>query len=173
MHFTPAPVAQRAAVLLTSRPGMQVLDVGAAVGKFCVIAAAAAPDATFIGIERRRPLVRVASVIARRLDIHNVAFLHGDAVEVDWSGFDAFYFFNPFAEHLREPDAVLDDSLELDPGYFAFYVDFVRAQLGAARPGTRVCTYHGFGGGAPNGYQLASTEEIASDRLELWIKAPG
>jgi SAM-dependent methyltransferase len=170
VHFTPVDVARRAAALLVDRPGARVLDVGAAVGKFCLVGASATPDAYFVGVERRKHLVRVAETLARKLALTNVTFTCGDAVEVDWSQFDAFYLFNPFAEHLPGAVYILDDTIALDPEYFLFYIHFVRARLAEARLGTRVVAYHGFGASPPPGYVLRSDEQIGTDRLELWVK---
>jgi hypothetical protein len=122
----------------------------------------------FVGIERRRHLVRVADQVAQRLQLANVAFMYGDAVEVDWSMFGAFYLFNPFAEHLGTVRP-LDDTIELDPEYFLFYVRFVRERLAAAPLGTRVVTYHGFGTEPPPAYTRVAGVEIGSDELELWV----
>jgi len=168
VHFTPVDVARRAAELVVPHPTARVLDVGAAVGKFCLVAGAAHPRAEFVGIEQRAHLVEVARELARRLTVPNVSFVHGDATELDWSRYDAFYFFNPFAEHLQR--VILDDTIELDRGYFVFYVDFVRQRLAEARIGTRVVTYHGFGAAPPAGYALVVDEPAGSDRLLLWVK---
>jgi hypothetical protein len=170
VHFTPVDVARRATEMLVVRPGMRVLDVGAAVGKFCLVGARTMPDALFVGIERRHHLVRVAEDLARQLEVPNVVFAYGDATEIDWSGFDAFYFFNPFAEHLIEGVHILDDALQLHPDSYLYYVRFARAQLAEARIGTRVVAYSGFGGTLPPGYSLIADEPSGADRLELWVK---
>lgn len=170
VHFTPVGVARRAVQLLVDRPCFWALDVGSAVGKFCLTGAAEIPDAMFVGVERRRHLVRVANALARRLELTNASFIYGDAVEVDWTVFDGFYFFNPFAEHLRDTTPALDTTIELDPAFFLHYVRFVRERLAEARVGTRVVTYHGFGAAPPSGYAQFGSEEIGSDCLELWIK---
>jgi SAM-dependent methyltransferase len=170
IHFTPVDVARRAAALLAPNAGMTVLDVGAGAGKFCLTAAHAIPDVTFVGVEQRGYLVRVATRLASELRLANVRFVHGDAFDLDWSGFDAFYLYNPFAEHLLEKAFVLDDKIERDPICFAGYVEAVRDRLADARAGTRVVTYHGFGGALPSCYGVAADYAIGSDRVELWIK---
>jgi hypothetical protein len=38
--------------------------------------------------------------------------------------------------------------------------------------GTRVVTYHGFGGEFPGDYVLVHRVAVASDYLSLWIKRP-
>lgn len=170
MHFTPIEVARQAAPLLAPRPGMTVLDVGAGAGKFCLAAALAVPTATFVGVELRGHLVRFATRLATQLQLPNVRFVHADALDLDWSQFDAFYLYNPFAEQLFEHVFVLDRSITLDPLNFVQYVTAVRLRLAQARVGTRVVTYHGFGAPPPRGYDLAHLEQAGSDRVELWIK---
>jgi SAM-dependent methyltransferase len=171
VHFTPAAVARRAADMLVDRPGMRVLDVGAAVGKFCILAARHAPDAAFLGVERRPHLVRIAERLARQLGLPNVTFACADAMTLDWSTFDAFYLFNPFAEHLRCNVPTLDRTLELDPAHFLFYVQCVWERLAAARAGTRVVTYHGFGTEPPPSYVLTAEEDVGTGSLQSWVKA--
>src|SRR4051794_37888374 len=41
LHWTPVHIAVRAATLLAERRGARLLDIGAGVGKFCIVAAAA------------------------------------------------------------------------------------------------------------------------------------
>lgn len=170
MYFTPIDVAQTAALLLAPNPGMVVLDVGAGAGKFCLAAASAVPSATFVGVEHRGPLVRLAQRLAAQLTITNVRFVHADAFDLDWSEFDAFYLFNPFAEQLFDNVFVLDRTITLDPTNFATHVTAVRRRLACARIGTRLVTYHGFGAPPPLGYDMDQVKPAGSDRIELWIK---
>ena len=168
-HFTPIEVAHYAARLLAPAPGMSVLDVGSGAGKFCLAAALAVPECEFVGIELRPHLVELANTLARELGVGNARFLHGDALDYDWSAFDAFYFFNPFAEQLYD-DFVLDHSIEFDPATFIACVSGVGRKLADARVGTRVVTYHGYGGPPPRGYELSREDPIGSERLQLWVK---
>jgi SAM-dependent methyltransferase len=170
IHFTPVEVARRAAALLAPVAGMTVLDVGAGPGKFCLVAAHAVSNARFVGVEVRGHLVRVANRLAAELGVPNVEFVHGDAFDLDWSTFDAFYLYNPFAEHLLERAFLLDDQIERDPNSFEGFVNAVCERLAEARVGTRVVTYHGFGACPPSGFHLVSEDAIGSDRVELWIK---
>jgi SAM-dependent methyltransferase len=169
-HFTPLDVARRAAILLAHPSNARVLDVGSGAGKFCIEAARVVPSAQFVGVELRPHLVRVATRLAAAANVTNARFIHGDALDLDWSEYDAFYFYNPFAEQIIEKPFTLDNTLALDPLNFHLYVNAVSERLAAARWGTRVVTYHGFGGPLPAGYELTCTDRIGSDQLELWIK---
>lgn len=170
LHFTPVAVARRAAHLLAPEAGMRVLDVGAGPGKFCVVAAQEVPSATFVGIEIRPHLVHTARKLADRLGVANAIFLEGDALAADWTAYDAFYFFNPFAEQLHEQLFAIDHSLPLVPARFEDAVDEAGRRLAAARVGTRVVTYHSFGAAAPAAYDLVERIPLGTDQLELWIK---
>lgn len=170
VHFTPVAVARQAARLLAPDPGMRVLDVGSGPGKFCVIAAREVPSCTFDGVEIRPHLVAFARKLAARLQVQNATFVGGNAFDVDWTEYQAFYFYNPFGEQLHGRAFALDRTLALEPSQFREYVIGARQRLAAARLGTRVVTYHSFGAPAPSGYDLVETHPIGTDRLELWIK---
>jgi predicted RNA methylase len=170
VHFTPIDVARHAARLLAPLPGMSVLDVGAGVGKFCLAAALALPRASFVGAEWRPHLVSLARRIASEAQQTNARFVAVDALDLDWSHYDAFYFYNPFAEQLFDAELALDRTIELEAINFVRYATAVRHRLAHARLGTRVVTYHGYGAPIPPGYELMHADAIGSDRVELWIK---
>jgi SAM-dependent methyltransferase len=164
-HWTPVEVAVRACALLAPHAGQRVLDVGSGVGKLCLVGALTT-RATWVGVETEPEMIRVAENAARRLQIADRAqFVHGDANSLDWSAFDAIYMFNPFAEGLLEarehPEA---------HDRFTENIEHARRQLAATAHGTRLVTYHGFGGQLPPGFELVHTEPARQDRLCLWMR---
>jgi SAM-dependent methyltransferase len=169
VFWTPMSVAVRAAELLAWRPRARVLDVGSGVGKLCVIAAGVT-NATYVGVEARASLVAVAEEASRRAEAERVRFIHGHFADLDVREFDALYFFNPFEEFLWPPD----DRLDHEPGAgnerFVEDVTLTLHMLDRARVGTRVVTYHGFGGRMPDGYRLEHREWRRSSSLDLWVK---
>lgn len=154
VHWTPVAVAAHAARFLVREPGARVLDVGAGAGKLCLVGALVTAG-SFHGVEQRAALVEAAQATARLLHEPRACFVHGDALAVAWSGFDAVYLYNPFADR---PDA-LDASVRA-----------VQERLEAARPGTRVATYHGFGGAMPPAYRRDFAGEGKLAGLELWTR---
>jgi SAM-dependent methyltransferase len=166
LHWTPVPIAMRAAALLAPGPSERVLDVGAGVGKMCLVGALVT-GATWWGIEQDEALVRVANHAAWALDIApRTRFVHGDGSRLPWDEFDALYFYNPFSTLMLAPHA----------SPFVRYATIqntlrrVEQRLARTREGTRVVTYHGFGGKLPAGYTLISREPAGDDVLELWIR---
>lgn len=169
MHWTPCDVARRAAELLVEDASTRVLDVGSGAGKLCVIGSLST-EGTFYGIEQRASLVDAASQAARRLGATRCHFIHGDMVALDWSRFDAFYFYNPFYEHVAELTPAIDPPIDFSPERYAWYVTVTGLKLSAARVGTRVVTYQGYGGTMPSSYRRVLRERAGCDHLELWRK---
>lgn len=166
LHWTPVDVALRAVALLAPGPRHNVLDVGSGVGKLCLIGAATT-SASWFGIEKDAEMVRTANGAAARMHVADrVRFIEGDLGVLDWTQFDAFYLFNPFGELLHD---VTDDALERRDRYVAC-VELVQQRLADAAAGTRVVTYHGFGGEMPDGFVRVHQERARDDELCLWIK---
>lgn len=167
-HWTPVDVAMRAAAWLAEEEGTRVLDVGAGVGKFCLVGALSTRG-VFTGAELRPRLSGLASEVARRYNVKRCTFLCGDAFALDWSDYDGFYLFNPFAENLPECP-VIDDGIPRSPDRFHKYVHEVEARLEALRVGSRVVTYHGFGGRMSFDWTPVTTMRLHGGSLALWLK---
>lgn len=166
IHWTPIEVALRVAELLG--PARKILDVGCGVGKLCVVGAAVS-DAEWWGVEQDVSQVVAARHAAWQLGVDDLArFVHGDGTRLSWDDYDGIYFYNPFT------------TLMLSDGASAFvrYATIqrtlrrVEARLAALRPGTRVVTYHGFGGRLPPGYARVVREPFGGDAIELWLRDP-
>jgi SAM-dependent methyltransferase len=153
VHWTPVAVARRAAQLLVESAATTVLDVGAGVGKFCIIGARTTPG-RFVGVERHGLFAKVARNVVRRRRVPRVEIVRGEALALDWRRFDAIYLFNPF-----------DDPVPNEPAIRA-----AEKKLLELRPGARVVTYHGFGGVMPSGFRRVVSEPSGTDRLELFVR---
>jgi SAM-dependent methyltransferase len=168
VYWTPVRVALRAARLLADRPGSTILDVGAGVGKFCIVAAAAR-DARVVGVEHRPHLVDIARNAAAQIGVE-VDLHHGTLESHDPTRFDGIYLFNPFAENLSPPQDRLDETVVLSEERFWRDIEITEQFLRDARVGTRVVTYCGWGGGMPAEYHRVLRESRAGT-FELWIKS--
>jgi SAM-dependent methyltransferase len=166
LHWTPVEVGIRAAELLAPTASVRVLDVGAGVGKMCLIGALVT-GATWWGIEQDATQVAAANHAAWALGAADrTRFVHGDGSRLPWDEFDAFYFYNPFTTLMLAPHA----SPFLRYATIQGTLQRIKQRLAAARAGTRVVTYHGFGGKLPDGYTRVARELAGSDALELWIR---
>lgn len=169
IHWTPVAVALRAAALLAPEPGLRILDVGSGAGKLCLVGALSSRS-SWHGVEQNTTFVTAARRAAKSLLVEDrTAFHPGDMSSVDWSGYDSFYFYNPF-------ECALFGRVPVSPALrwtlFGNEVSRVEEQLAALAPGTRLVTYHGFGGEVPPAYKLAYMERIGTDQLALWIRQP-
>lgn len=146
----------------------RILDVGSNVGKFCVVGSLVS-QAHFVGIEKQSNLVEQARSIVRDLRIERVSYKCIDMEFFDWSPFNGIYLFNPFYEHLQK-EIRLDRSMNYSESQFKKYVEITQRKLSLCDPGTRVVTYHGFGGDFPSGFVRQESPLTENSRLELWIK---
>jgi len=167
LHWTPVSVALRAAAMLAPEPGMRVLDAGAGPGKLCCVAALSHAG-HWHGLDGDPALVATARATARALDLeHCTSFAVGDLTTLDWGGFDSLYFYNPFEPLLfgHGPGA------RQGGAGFAERIAMVEQRLSELGTGTRVVTFHGFGGKMPPGFARAATGSDDGE-LALWIKQP-
>jgi SAM-dependent methyltransferase len=169
-HWTPVHVGRRVASLFREAGARHVLDVGAGVGKFALVAAATEPALIFVGVEQRARLVRIARVAASQLGIENALFLEGDATTARWCDFDGIYFFNPLAENLFGTPDRIDSDVELSKARFVRDVLRVEEALRGAPTGTVVVTYHGSSTRIPTSYEVVHAERTGSDWLRVWKK---
>lgn len=167
VHWTPIEVALRVAEMLA--PARKILDVGAGVGKLCVIGAAVS-TAEWWGIEQDEHQVVAARSAAWQLGVDGGArFVHGDGTRLSWDDYDGIYFYNPFTTLMLSPSA----SAFVRYATIQRTLKRVEQRLAALRPGTRVVTYHGFGGKLPVGYARVAREPFGGDAIELWMRDPG
>jgi SAM-dependent methyltransferase len=162
LHWTSIAIARRAIAMLDGR---KVLDVGCGTGKVCLLSRLLGGQAWW-GVELEAPLIDAANAAAYALGIRDdVRFIHGSAWDLEWSQFDAFYFFNPFPVLPEDPRNAFQKF-----GVFAAECSRAEERLASLRPGTRIVTYHGFGGDMPEGYERIAREPAGTDELALWLR---
>lgn len=172
--WTPVATARRVAEMLEGEGARRVLDIGAGVGKFCIVGALTTTRTTFVGIEQRAHLVVAACEGARALGAERADVRSGrlDDLRLDFrERFDGFYLFNPFAENTFGRSGRLDHSIELSEARYRADVALAETLLASAPPRTPVVTYCGYGGKMRPGYDLVHSEPSAAGPLYLWVKA--
>jgi SAM-dependent methyltransferase len=170
-HWTPLSVAVQAAAWLDEFQVRTVIDLGSGAGKFCV-AAALAGRCHFTGLEQRPALVQAARALARTFGVEGRAcFIQGALGEVRLPVVDAYYLYNPFEENSPDYVGRIDEAVELSEARQASDVLAVRELLLAARVGTYVLVYNGFGGRLPDVYREVRSEHELPNVLRLWQKA--
>jgi SAM-dependent methyltransferase len=165
MHWTPLGIAKKAAAFLTAGQVVSVLDIGSGVGKFCLAAASYQPQAQFTGIEIRPALHEAAELARKQLRVANVEFIQGNIMELDFSRYQHFYFYNAFYEQI-ETGFRIDQLLDYSSLNYKKYTAYVFRQLEKKPAGTRLATYHSSGDEVPPGYEVV----YESDLLSCWEK---
>jgi len=166
MHWTSVGTARKAADFLAI-PGARVLDIGSGVGKFCLVAGFFHPETTFCGIEQRGELYTFAEIAKAKINLPNVHFTHGNLTDLDFSGYDHFYFYNAFYENI-EPDCRIDYAVKISFELYERYSRLVYEMLDQKPPETRLVTYHGTDGQVPPSYKMVA--HANSRTLKMWIK---
>lgn len=166
-HFTPVDVAIKACQLLVTKPKQKILDIGSGVGKFCFIAGAFT-EAQYTGIDYRKNLVELCKKITTAHHFKNVHFIHKNILKVDFTKYDAFYFFNSFQEQV-DKSAKMDDEIETSLENFKIYSNYLKAQFEKMPDGTRIVTYHVNSSQIPDSYRLVSMH--FNGLLMCWEKA--
>ena len=170
-YWTPVAVARCAAQVLAELGIRRVLDLGCGPGKLCIVAGARAPHIAFAGIDHRPRLVATSRAIATEVGVSNASFEVGDATRANWSGFDALYVFNSFAENSFAPADQFDETVELTPARRIADVLRIESALAAMPVGTVLVTYHGLGGPIPGSYERIHLERVGSGFLQVWRRA--
>jgi SAM-dependent methyltransferase len=166
-HWTPLSVAKEAAAFLAVGTNPRILDIGSGVGKFCMIGARFHPHAVFTGIEQRESLTQIAQSIEQQLGLNNTRFLTGNFIEIDFTQFDHFYFYNAFYENLIDNDSI-DQTVKYSPELFNLYNRKLYKQLKNLPAGTRIATFHSSENEMPNSYQVVGVG--SNEDLKFWIK---
>lgn len=166
-HWTPLKVVQKASKFLAATPGVKILDIGSGPGKFCLAGAYYNPSAFFYGIEQRYDLVHYATIAQEMAGISNVTQMHGNLMELDFTQYDHFYFFNSFYENLPGTYKI-DSKLTYSKALYHQYNGYLYTQLERMPAGTRLATYHCSETEAPHGYHIVGTD--VDHLLKFWIK---
>jgi SAM-dependent methyltransferase len=164
-HWTPVAIARKAIEFLEEKPGTKVLDLGSGAGKFCLVAASCS-QAQITGVEQRENLVRLSREMAAQHHLQ-VKFIHSNIMDIDFKGYDAFYFFNSFEENIDLRDK-LEAENTTDEDLYLEYCRFLHSQFELAPVGTRIATYCGNLYEIPDSYTLLKSSNRG--KLNFWEK---
>ncbi len=165
-HWTPVDVAKKAVEFLCGSEGKSILDLGSGTGKFCLIAAANV-EIKITGVEQRENLVQISRKLAAKFHLQNLNFIHDDLNNLDFSNYDAFYFFNAFEENINLTDK-LDKDNRINLELYHSLVTVIRDKFEGLPIGTRIVTYCGDATEIPADYLLIKSSN--KGKLRYWEK---
>lgn len=168
LHWTPVEVAQKAGRFLAVTPGAKILDIGSGVGKFCLNAGYHHPDCEFYGVEQRKSLITVANQVQQQLGITNTTFIHANFTQLDYAGFDHFYYYNSFYENLIDESLYIDNNIDHSESLYDYYTEYLYKILEKRPAGTRLVTFQSSYERIPAGYRLVESD--VDLLFNCWIK---
>jgi len=166
IHWTPVDVIKIAVDWLNEKTPCKILDIGSGVGKFCLLGSILSKS-TFVGVEKRKNLFDQSKKTAELLEIKRVHFINENVVNIDFTDYDAFYYFNPFCEQIATSDWI-DKKSEFSVEKYGEYEQHVFFQLQKMPKGTRVVTYCSNDFSLPASYQIRNM--MFEGLLVLWVK---
>jgi len=165
-HWSSVSACRLASEFLVDKPGTKVLDIGSGAGKFCLIGAANTKG-HFTGVEQRGDLVHLCNRLSESYQIHNVNFIHANITSINFTDYNAFYFYNSFYENIDVLNSI-DDTVRLDPQLYHKYSRHLVEQLASLPIGTRLVTLCSPLNIIPQSYRLQDTDP--SGLLKFWEK---
>lgn len=165
-HFTPLQVCRAVTSYFAAKSCKKVLDIGSGAGKFC-LAGSVITDISFTGVEQRGSLNKIATKLSKKFNLKNTRFIQANIIDIDFSEFDGFYFFNAFYENICKTGK-LNDEIVLDKALYELYSNHVKKQLSTKPIGTCLVTYFSYLHEVPESYSLVNS--TFEDKLKMWEK---
>lgn len=141
VHATSLEVIKVIVNFLDQTPDVRLLDLGAGNGKFCLFVDALS-TIQVTGVEDSPILWEEIQGLSRSYPKNSVKWIQGSLFDVDFDGFNAFYFFNSFYEQkVNHGTSVRGKSFDLK-NYESFNKKLI-AKLSLVDIGTLFITYQG------------------------------
>ncbi len=166
VHWSSFSSIQMVVDFLDRTDSTNILDIGSGIGKFCILGAKLT-NIHFTGVEIRESLHKEAVRILKKYALENVTLIHDDIKNLDFSPFDAFYYYNPFCEHIATNNWIeKSDFLEEDKYYE--YEDIVLQKLEQKETGTIVILHYAKTLFLSENYQLLDIQQ--DGEITFWKK---
>jgi hypothetical protein len=166
-HWTSVFVSKIASDYFCNRKPVKILDIGSGAGKFCFVGATLHPASEFHGIDIRQHFVDVSNALKQQHNVTNVSFFHKDVLQMDFSGYDAIYFFNSFQEKI-DASSIIDRDSEVSVEMYIAYTNHIFNELNKVPVGTKLVTYYSEDFYVPASFKLLSTH--INGELKFYLK---
>lgn len=166
IHWTPTKIIEIVIQWCVENNTAKILDIGSGVGKFCFVGALIS-NIKFTGVEKRKSLHKQAVSIQDKLNLKNINFINTNILNIDFTDYDTFYYFNPFFEQIYKLGRI-DKSTRYQPVKFLIYQEYVYHELNKKEIGTKIITYCAPEFQLPDEYTMKNM--MFDGLLQLWIK---
>jgi SAM-dependent methyltransferase len=166
-HWTSVFVAKISSDYFCNRHPVKVLDIGSGAGKFCFVGATLHPTSQFHGIDIRKHFIDFSNKLKEEYQVHNASFFHKDVLQIDFSGYDAIYFFNSFQEKI-DASSIIDRDSAVSVEMYIAYTNHIFNELNKVPIGTKLVTYYSEDFYVPSSFKLLSTH--INGELKFYLK---
>lgn len=167
-QWTPELVIQYTWNYLKEQSVSSIMDLGSGVGKFCLILSQYTKNKFPIyGVEDRNELLEVALTLKTNLNLANVAFKSQNFLKSFPYGHSHYYLFNPLYETMKGSHSI-DDSKLKSANLFLHNLQILKELLYLCPKGTKLITYHGFGGSVLPGYKVQKKVNLDLGEWIVW-----
>ncbi|XDD44936.1 methyltransferase [Leptospira sp. WS39.C2] len=167
-QWTPVQVIEFTWQYLQTQSVSSILDLGSGVGKFCLyLAKLANGNFPIYGIEDRLDLYKVSESLKTKLKLEGVVFNHEDFLVNFPFGHSHYYLFNPLYETMKGNYSI-DFEKEKSANLFLKNLQILKSNLLKCKTGTKVITYHGFGGSILPGFRILMKKELELGEWMVW-----
>ncbi|WP_322113890.1 methyltransferase [Leptospira soteropolitanensis] len=170
-QWTPIPVIERTWKYLSLEKEItSIMDLGSGVGKFCIHLSILSNHSINIwGVEDREDLVTLSESLKELWNTSEVTFKNVNFLDQFPYGHSHYYCFNPLYETMKGSHSI-DSSKIKSANQFLMDLEVLKKKLYQLSSGTKLITYHGFGGSFLSGFRIVLKEEISGGEFLIWEK---
>lgn len=167
-QWTPISVIERTWNYLSKDKVTSVVDLGSGVGKFCIyLSKVSNHSIDILGIENREELLKISESLKEIWNTPDVNFKNTDFLNEFPTGHSHYFCFNPLYETMKGSHSI-DSSKKKSAHQFLKDLEILKQKLFLLSPGTKLITFHGFGGSYLPGFRIILKEEINSGEYLIW-----
>ena len=167
-QWTPISVVETTWDFLQNENVTSVVDLGSGVGKFCIHLSYLSQDQfSIIGLEDRSELFQISEDLKPKWNAHGVIFRNTNFLENFPRGASHYYAFNPLYETMKGNHSI-DSKKKKSAMLFLRNVQQFKNQLYQCKMGTKLITYHGFGGSVLPGFRVLVKKELPLGEWMVW-----
>ncbi|TGL04422.1 methyltransferase domain-containing protein [Leptospira bouyouniensis] len=167
-QWTPISVVLSTWEYLREEKVSSVVDLGSGVGKFCLnLARVSEHQFPILGIEDRKELFQIADSLREKWNFKKVKFEHGNFLKEFPYGYSHYYCFNPLYETMKASHSI-DGSKDKSAILFIQNLQLLKNHFLNCKIGTKIITYHGFGGSTLPGFKVLLKKELEFGEWMVW-----
>ncbi|MCG6144795.1 methyltransferase [Leptospira bandrabouensis] len=168
-QWTPIPVIERTWKYLSlEKEVTSLVDLGSGVGKFCIyLSILANRSINILGLEDREELVDLSLSLKALWNTPEVNFKNINFLDEFPYGHSHYYCFNPLYETMKGSHSI-DSTKIKSANQFLKDLEILKRKLYQLNSGTKLITFHGFGGSFLDGFRIVLKEEIVCGEFLVW-----